>query len=33
MRCCRLTERYCVVLQSLLHSPDTTVSYELGLGT
>jgi len=26
----RLTERYCVVLQSLLHSPDTTVSYELG---
>jgi uncharacterized OsmC-like protein len=29
----RLTERYCVVLQSLLHAPDTTVSYELGLGT
>jgi uncharacterized OsmC-like protein len=29
----RLTERYCVVLQSLVRSPDTTVSYELGRGT
>ena len=25
----RLTERYCVVLQTLLHSPETTVSYQL----